>query len=52
MNVTMKQKEALLNSLKRNPELVTGRVDRKCESRLKLVTFKIIYVSYKLLKNK
>ncbi|CAL1685101.1 unnamed protein product [Lasius platythorax] len=36
MNVTMKQKEALLNSLKRNPELVTGMVDRKCESRLKL----------------
>jgi len=36
----MKQKEALLNYLKRNSELVTGRIDRKCESRIKMVTFK------------
>ncbi|XP_077270234.1 uncharacterized protein LOC143901672 [Temnothorax americanus] len=36
MNVTMKQKEMLLNYLKRNPELVTGRIDRKTESRLHL----------------
>ncbi|XP_018311842.1 uncharacterized protein [Mycetomoellerius zeteki] len=36
MNVTVKQKEMLLNFLKRNPELVRGRIDRKNESRLKL----------------
>ncbi|GAB1860807.1 Regulatory protein zeste [Camponotus japonicus] len=36
MNVTMKQKETLSNYLKQHPELVTGRIDRKCESRLKL----------------
>jgi len=42
MNVTMKQKQTLLNYLKQHPELVTDRIDRKCESRLKLVTFKIL----------
>jgi len=46
MNVTVKQKEMLLNYLKlnylkRKSELVRGRIDRKNESQLKLV--KIFY---------
>ena len=54
MNVTAKQKEILLSYLKRNPELVTGRINRKCESRLHLVNLKYFAtcVSQKLLRNK
>ena len=37
MNVTYKQKELLLNILQEKSELVRGRVDRKSESRKKLV---------------
>lgn len=37
MNVTGKQKEILLNYLQEKPELIRGRVDRKSESRQKLV---------------
>jgi len=40
MNVTAKQKEILLNYLKRNPELVTGRINRKSENWLHLVNLK------------
>lgn len=46
MNVTMKQKEMLVNHLKRNPELVRGRVDRKYENRLNLVNFNKYYYVY------
>jgi len=43
MNVTIKQKEILLNYLKRYPELIRGRMDRKIESRLKLVKYYYVY---------
>ncbi|XP_018364609.1 PREDICTED: uncharacterized protein LOC108762202 [Trachymyrmex cornetzi] len=37
MNVTIKQKEMLLSHLKENPDLVRGRINRKSESRRKMV---------------
>lgn len=45
MNVTSKQKEMLLTLLKKDPEIVRGRIDRKSESRRKMVNWKnnIIY---------
>ena len=42
MNVTSKQKEMLLQFLKKNPELIRGRIDRKTESRRKMVNKKNI----------
>lgn len=37
MNVTIKQKEMLLNYLQEKPDLIRGRVNRKSESRQNLV---------------
>jgi len=44
MNVTVKQKEMLLNYLKRNSELVRDRIDRKNESELKLINLKYFII--------